>query len=229
MAAATVPPTGWHPQELRPNTRRSLSRALVISGAGHLVVLAAVLWLQSRGVEREPRLILTPAYLVPPPSIIPPIPFRPPSPNRPSAPLPDGGVIQPVETMAPLDPKIPTTPVGTERRVETGPSTPPNVEPAADRVPTEAEFVDYDRPPVPYYRPAPEYPSWARDAGIEGRVVLHVLVGRDGRVTRVTVIQDARGLTDAARQAIARWLFHPALSGKNPVAVWVEIPVEFRL
>jgi protein TonB len=98
-----------------------------------------------------------------------------------------------------------------------------------DNSPGEDAFVAYDRPPVPYYRPAPDYPGWARDQGIQGRVVLHVLVGRDGRVTRITVLRDVTGLTQAARDAIAQWRFHPALSGRNAVAVWVEIPIEFKL
>jgi protein TonB len=95
--------------------------------------------------------------------------------------------------------------------------------------PDEAAEVPYDVAPVPTFKPSPAYPEWAREAGIEGRVVLHALVGRDGRVKRVSVKRDVRGLTDSARDAIARWIFRPATFGGRPVPVWVEIPVDFRL
>lgn len=118
---------------------------------------------------------------------------------------------------------------GTDTTKEPAPAPSPSSEPAIDSTPAEGAFVAFDQPPVPYYRPAPDYPGWAREQGIQGRVVLHVLVGRDGLVSRITVLRDVLGLTDAARDAIGRWRFHPALSGRNPVAVWVEIPIEFKL
>ena len=236
MTATTVPPPGWHPigaPELRANARRFFSRALAISGAGHLVILAAVLWLQSRVVETEPRLNEATIHVIPIPPSHYDVPMPPRDILRVAKEPPDVGIpIPKPDFRADLPTMSAPVTEGPDKRVEdTGaaPGPGPTNDPALDRIPAEGQFVAYDREPVPYYRPAPEYPTWARDAGIEGRVVLHVLVGRDGRVARMTVIRNVEGLTDAAREAIARWLFHPALSGKNPVAVWVEIPIEFRL
>jgi len=60
MTAATVPPSGWIPigaSELRANTRRFFTRAFAVSAAGHLAVLAAMVWLHTSGVSPDPRLV----------------------------------------------------------------------------------------------------------------------------------------------------------------------------
>jgi periplasmic protein TonB len=235
MTATTVPPPGLVPigaPELRANTRRFFSRAFVISGAAHLAVLSLVLWIQSRGVEPELRLTRGFVEVVPTPPVIPELPkiTEPPSTPRPIDLPPD--IPNPIPNPVPV-PKVISPAGGGERKERpldgVVPGTAPLEIPGDPVEPAEGQFVAYDKPPIPYYRPEPSYPAWPREAGIEGRVVLHVLVGRDGRVTRITVIRAVGGLTDAAREAIGRWLFHPALSGKNPVAVWVEIPIEFKL
>jgi protein TonB len=235
MTAATVPPPSWIPigaPEIRANARRFFSRALAISGVGHLAVLGAVLWLQARSVETQPTWYKTAIHVMPvPPIDRPSPPVMPPS-ERPTTNPTDDGVFQPVQWDPPTldNPSRNVKAIGNDTRKEP-PSTapPPSSEPAVDGNPAEGAFVAFDQPPVPIYRPAPDYPDWAREQGIQGRVVLHVLVTRDGQVTRITVLRDVSGLTDAAREAIARWRFHPALSGRNPVAVWVEIPIEFKL
>jgi protein TonB len=235
MTAATVPPPSWIPigaSEIRANARRFFTRALTISGCGHLVVLAIVLWLRASSVSTEPRLILTPARLIPPPIDFTEPPYTPPSEHATTNTTDDEGTIETVQwdPTIPADPSRNVKPIGTGTTAEPGPPAPsPSGEPAIDNTPAEGAFVAFDQPPVAIYRPAPDYPGWAREQGIQGRVVLHVLVGRDGLVSRITVLRDVAGLTDAARDAIARWRFHPALSGRNPVAVWVEIPIEFKL
>ncbi len=237
MTAATVPPPSWIPigaPEIRANARRFFTRALAISAAGHLVVLAIVLWLRSTAVDTEPRWILTPARFTPPPEILRPIPPRAPTSEPTPAKRTIDGSIDPTDVIVP-DPPDATAgvkPAETGSKTNGTSSAPPSPNAGdfpIENTPGEGAFVAFDQPPVPYYRPAPDYPGWARDQGIQGRVVLHVLVGRDGRVTRITVLRGIAGLTGAAREAIAQWRFHPALSGRNPVAVWVEIPIEFRL
>jgi len=195
------------------------------------VVLAVVLWLQAQIAETPPILYEGPVHVMPVPPIDRPLPPAAPRSDPTTTNTNDDGEITPVQWEPPTidDPgkNVKAIDVGTRR--EPAPPSPPSNEPAIDNPPPEGAFVAFDQPPVPYYRPAPDYPGWAREQGIQGRVVLHVLVGQDGRVTRITVLRDVSGLTDAAREAIARWRFHPALSGRNPVAVWVEIPIEFKL
>jgi protein TonB len=86
-----------------------------------------------------------------------------------------------------------------------------------------------DELPVPIFAPTPEYPGWAREAGITGRVLLNVLVGADGRVRRVVIDKDENGLGGAAREALLKWVFRPARANGAAVATWVAVPVVFRL
>jgi protein TonB len=86
-----------------------------------------------------------------------------------------------------------------------------------------------DELPVPVFAPTPEYPAWAREAGVTGRVLLNVLVGTDGRVRRVVIEKEENGLGKAAHDGILRWIFRPARSNGAAVATWVAVPVVFRL
>lgn len=75
----------------------------------------------------------------------------------------------------------------------------------------------------------PDYPALARDAAVEGKVVLWVLVGTDGAVQEVRVHRSIPMLDEAARDAVERWRFKPAFSNGHAVRVWVAVPVSFRL
>jgi TonB family protein len=98
-----------------------------------------------------------------------------------------------------------------------------------ERFPADSDSVYYDEPPVVTSRVEPTYPIYAREAGIQGEVLLHVLVGWDGRVRNIKVIRGVVGLNDSAMEAMRKWTFKPAVSNKKPVAVWIEIPIQFRL
>jgi protein TonB len=84
-------------------------------------------------------------------------------------------------------------------------------------------------PPTPVTQVKPTYPEFAKDAQIEGRVILHVLVGKDGRVKTIKLIRGVTGLNEAAVDAVRRWVFKPGLKAGEPVCVWVEVPVDFHL
>jgi protein TonB len=77
----------------------------------------------------------------------------------------------------------------------------------------------------------PRYPEAARRRGIEGTVLLKVRVTEQGRVEAVQVERSAgySELDESATEAVQRWRFEPARRSGEPVAVWVLIPVEFRL
>jgi protein TonB len=53
----------------------------------------------------------------------------------------------------------------------------------------------------------------------------------DGRIGEVLVQQSAGHpeLDEAAADAVRRWRFDPARRGPEAVAMWVLLPVEFRL
>ena len=71
----------------------------------------------------------------------------------------------------------------------------------------------------------------AREQGLEGVVVLSVLVRPDGRVedARVASSSGADVLDEAALAAVRGWLFTPATRGGRPVESIVEVPVKFAL
>jgi protein TonB len=75
-----------------------------------------------------------------------------------------------------------------------------------------------------------KYPEIARRAGIEGQVVVRALVDKNGRVVNTMIDQsDNKALEEAAVEAVKKTPFTPAIQNKNPVAVWVQIPVIFKL
>jgi protein TonB len=81
------------------------------------------------------------------------------------------------------------------------------------------------------YQVRPSYPNNARRLGIQGTTLLSVFVAVDGRVADVVVKQSAGhpDLDQAAAEAVKRWRFEPARRGSEAVAMWVLLPVEFRL
>jgi len=85
--------------------------------------------------------------------------------------------------------------------------------------------------PLGGYQVKPRYPESARRAGVQGVAMLRVRVLESGRVGDVIVEQSAgfRDLDFAAVDAVKKWLFEPARRGKEPVSVWVLLPVKFQL
>ncbi|HET9252145.1 MAG TPA: TonB family protein [Candidatus Eisenbacteria bacterium] len=86
----------------------------------------------------------------------------------------------------------------------------------------------YDQAPVAITAAQPLYPQSARRGRITGTVVLRALVGKDGRVQDVQVVQGATGLTDAAVDAVRMWIFQPALKDGLPVTSWFEVAMDFK-
>lgn len=90
-------------------------------------------------------------------------------------------------------------------------------------------YVYRDDEPTLIRPVAPKYPDLARSSGIEGKVILNVLVGTTGKVEKVEVQQGVPVLNDAAIEAVKQYLFKPALANNKPVAVWVAVPILFKL
>lgn len=81
------------------------------------------------------------------------------------------------------------------------------------------------------YQVRPAYPSAPRRLGIQGTTMLRVHVLADGRIGDLLVEHSAGhpDLDQAAMEAVRRWRFEPARRGADAVAMWVLLPVEFRL
>ena len=85
--------------------------------------------------------------------------------------------------------------------------------------------------PLGGYQVKPLYPESARTAGAQGTTLLKVHILENGKVGEVQIEQSAghSDLDMAAADAVRRWLFEPARMGKQPIAVWVLLPVKFEL
>lgn len=76
----------------------------------------------------------------------------------------------------------------------------------------------------------PDYSEDARRRGIEGDVVLEIVVRSDGGVGSVKILQGlGAGLDQRAIDAVRQWRFSPARRLGTPVDVVVEVAVEFKL
>ena len=98
-----------------------------------------------------------------------------------------------------------------------------------DGLPAFGEFVYVEELPEAITKVPPEYPQAAQFAGVTGTVIVQALIGRDGRVKEIKVVQSIPELDDAAASAVAQWTFKPAKNKGEPVAVWVAVPVRFTL
>ena len=100
----------------------------------------------------------------------------------------------------------------------------------------QIEFFPYDSPPEILGGSARlaqylEYPELARKAGVEGRVVVNVLVSSTGEVLDTEVIKSLgdNGCDEAAIKAIKSVKWRPAYQRDKPVKVWIAITVTFHL
>ncbi len=95
--------------------------------------------------------------------------------------------------------------------------------------PSPDEFVPVEEEPVRISIDPPVYPEVALSAGVEGTVVTRVLVGKDGKVKDVRVLEGPDLLRDAAADCARTAVFRPALMQHRPVEVWVLMPITFQL
>jgi len=101
--------------------------------------------------------------------------------------------------------------------------------PAEEELPKFGEYVYVEELPEAITKVPPQYPDIAREAGVDGTVLVQALVGKDGKVKDVRVQKSIPMLDAAAIAAVKQWVFKPALSNNKPVAVWVAVPVRFTL
>ncbi len=95
--------------------------------------------------------------------------------------------------------------------------------------PKLGEYVYVEDLPEAIEKVPPDYPDSARATGVQGTVLVQALVGKDGAVKDARVTKSIAGLDDSALRAVRQWRFRPAQAKGKPVAVWVAIPVTFRL
>jgi TonB family protein len=72
----------------------------------------------------------------------------------------------------------------------------------------------------------PQYPDGAK---AEGRVVMQVVINRDGTVGHIRVMEGDPVLRGAATDAVSKWRYRPYTVNGQPVDVLTTVAVEFKL
>ena len=77
----------------------------------------------------------------------------------------------------------------------------------------------------------PVYPAGAKAAGIEGKVILHAVIGKDGKPLSLRVMNDQVDpeLARAALESVSQWRYRPTLLNGEPIEVDTTITVNFSL
>ena len=89
----------------------------------------------------------------------------------------------------------------------------------------ESAYPDYN------LNPKPKYPMIARINGFEGKVLLRVLVLKNGKVGKID-LEKSSGyaiLDKSAIESVENWTFIPGKKDGIPISSWVEVPIKFEL
>lgn len=79
------------------------------------------------------------------------------------------------------------------------------------------------------HRVEPLYPVQAKQAGVQGKVVLEATIGRDGAVQKLIPVSGDPGLSAAATDAVRQWRYKPYLHNGQPLTVQTRIELQFAL
>jgi protein TonB len=85
------------------------------------------------------------------------------------------------------------------------------------------------KPPRIIFRVPPEYPLLAKQAGIQGEVIIAAIIDDRGNVTDMKVVSGPPFLYSVAMQALAQWKFEPTLLNGEPVPIKWNVSVTFSL
>jgi len=157
---------------------------------------------------------------------------------------------QRLEEEFPTPTPIPPTP--TETATET-PTPEPSVTPTSPPTETPVPPTATPIPPTPtpsvregdivsmgpgvaqavvIHKEEPKYPPMARQMRVEGAVEVQALVGVDGTVEQVRIVNVSRkgvGFEKATEEAVKKWRYKPATKHGVKVRMWVQIRVPFRV
>lgn len=103
-----------------------------------------------------------------------------------------------------------------------------------EELPDPDDFIAVEKEPavdIVAIQKLVEYPEIARKAGIEGRVIVKVLVRKDGSIQKPFVeFSDNSMLDKSALSAVMKLgKIPPAIQNGQPVDCWVSIPISYKL
>lgn len=85
------------------------------------------------------------------------------------------------------------------------------------------------RPPARIAFVEPAYPAVARSAGVQGVVIIELVIGTDGAISNARVLRSIPLLDQAALDAVRQWRYEPTLLNGAPVPVIMTATVNFSL
>jgi len=101
--------------------------------------------------------------------------------------------------------------------------------PSAASAPRRAQ-VDANTASALIVQKAPlKYPDAARNAGVQGTVVLQVVTTYSGDVKELTVVSGDPVLAQAAADAVKQWKYKPYLVEGSPTEMETQVSVNFHL
>jgi protein TonB len=207
----------------RATDRRHLVPSGLITVVAHAVIAAGAVWATLQparvvGAEQLPLIVAWPEETArdgrgdargdlpgPPETVVdaPPVP-------------PVG--LPPIETGGRIEPFLPVRGVNATALASDGEGAP-------------VDWLSVDEPPAVLAGPPPTYPDLLRAAGIQGRVVLQVVIDTLGRAERAAAVVESsnRGFDAAALAYVRGALFRPGRVRGRPVRVLIRLPIAFTL
>ncbi len=210
-------PQQYPPANLKARYRGYLELAAILVLALFILGFYAAPRLNTKSIARE-------EYIAPIENIdIPPETQqfeKPPAPVRPSIPI--------ESESEEVDDEITIEEVDLASfKVITAPPPPPR---------NDMQFIPYDEPPEPIggylaLQRNVKYPDIAREAEIQGRVIVKAKISKDGHVLKTLILQGlpGTGLDESAMDAVKKTRWKPAYQRDKPVTVWISVPVTFKL
>ncbi len=226
--------------DLKKNQNRYFSNALGISIGVHLLLILFYIgwsWFSNDDSSVPHIRIHSIAELAPPPStenqdvqpVTPPPPSNVVKPNL-GVPVPVPDAIAPQLTLPDMNQPTP------QAVVSNGPVTNApvdlHIEPVTETDPDTDAFIDVSDEPheIQPLEKLINYPEVARRSGLEGKVVVSALIGKDGGVEKVVVEKSDYDLfKDAAVDAMKRAKFTPARQNGTALKVWITRTINFKL
>lgn len=234
---------------MQPASLFTVNRHLIIAGSVILFHMAA-LWMLQSGLRIRPVEVIVPAEILvewvtpdtpkvtpapPLPAPVPPkpmpvpvkqvekkkaLPTQAPRPmplaiadSTPAPTAPMGVLAAPVAAA----PQESNAPVAATSKAAPTPQPPQLVLPS-----TDADYLQNPKPP---------YPSLSKRLGEQGKVVVRVLIGIDGKAQSTEVKQSSgfERLDQAALATVLRWRYVPGKRAGVPEAMWFNVPISFVL
>ncbi len=146
---------------------------------------------------------------------------KPPPPQRPQIPIatesediPEDVTIMDTDLDLDAPPPPPPPPPGARQRQEDSPI-----------------FMAWEEAPQLIKMVTPEYPEIARKAGVEGQVIMQIVVDEEGNVLQADVVfaQPAGIFEEAAVKAMLQWKFKPAKQRDKAIKVRMGQRMDFSL